>query len=81
MREDEARAAIDAVPDVSAWAGLSPMEREHREWVLEQIRRRIAEDGPRRAAVSPDRGRLFTPFAALEGYERMIRDIEGSVGE
>lgn len=67
MREDEVRAAIDAMPDVSAWEGLGPMEREHREWVLGQIRRRIAEDGPRRAVASPDRGRLFMPFAALEG--------------
>lgn len=82
MRDkDETRAAIDAVPDASAWECLSPMKREHREWVLGQVRRRIAEDGPRRAVVSPDRGRLFMSFAALEGYGEMIRDVEGSVGE
>lgn len=75
MRED-VRAALDAVPDVSAWEGLGPQEREHRAWTLAQIRRRIAEDGPRRAVISPDRGRLFMPFAALEGYEGMIREIE-----
>lgn len=80
MRED-VRAALDAVPDAGAWEGLGPMEREHRKWVLDQIRRRIAEDGPRRAVASPERGRLFMPFAALEGYEGMIRDVEGSVGE
>ena len=51
MRED-VRAALDAVPDASAWEGLGPMEREHRKWVLDQIRRRIAEDGPRRAVAS-----------------------------
>lgn len=81
MREGEVRADIDAVPDVSAWEGLGPMERERREWVLDQIRRRIAEDGPRRAVASPDRGRLFMPFAALEGYGEMIKNVEGSVGE
>lgn len=75
MRED-VRAAIDAVPDISAWEGLGPQEREHREWVLDQIRRRIAECGPRRAAPSPDRGRLFMPFAALEGYGEMIAEVE-----
>lgn len=80
MRED-ARAALDAVPDVSVWEDLGLQEREHRAWTLDQIRCRIAEDGPRRAVASPDRGRLFMPFAALEGYGEMIRDVEGSVGE
>lgn len=79
MRED-VRVALDAVPDASAWEGLGPMERERREWALDQIRRRVAEDGPRRAVASPDRGRLFMPLAALEGYEGMIGDLEGSVG-
>lgn len=78
MRED-VRAALDAVPDVSAWEGLDPMEREHREWVLDQIRRRIVEDGPRRAVASADRGRLFMPFAALEGYDALIGDVERDV--
>lgn len=72
---DDVRVALDAVPDVSAWDGLGPTEREHREWVLDQIRRRISEDGPQRAVASPDRGRLFMPFAALEGYEGMIGDV------
>lgn len=78
---DDVRVALDAVPDVSAWEGLDPMERERRAWTLDQIRRRILKDGPRRAAASPERGRLFMPFAALEGYEGMIGDVEGSAGE
>ncbi len=66
------RVALDAAPDASAWEGLGPQEREHRKWVLDKIRRRIAEDGPRRAQASSDRERLFMLFAALEGYGEMI---------
>lgn len=73
---DDVRAALDAVPDVSEWEGLGPQERERRAWTLDQIRRRIAEDGPRRAVASPERGRLFMPFAALEGYGEMIAGVE-----
>lgn len=57
------------------------MERERRAWTLDQIRRRIAEDGPRRAAASPGRGRLFMPFAALEGYGEMIAGAEGDAAD
>lgn len=77
MREVNVRAALDAVPDVSVWDGLDPMERERRAWALDQIRRRILEGGPRRAAASPERGRLFMPFAALVGYGDLLGDVEG----
>ena len=80
MREVDVRAALDAVPDVSVWDGLDPMERERRAWTLDQIRRRILEGGPRRATASPERGRLFMPFAALEGYGEMLADIEYEAG-
>ena len=79
MREDEIEEALAAVPDVSAWEGLGPQELERRAWALDQIRRRIAEDGPRRVTASSDRGRLFMPFAALEGHEGMIAEVEGNV--
>lgn len=72
---------LDAVPDASVWAGLQPMERERREWVLDQIRRRVAEDGPRRAVASPERGRLFMPFAALDGYGELLGEVETAVGD
>lgn len=74
-------AAFDAVPDVSVWEGLDPMERERREWVLDQIMRRIAEEGPRRAVASPARGRLFMPFAALVGYGEMIAGAEENAAD
>ncbi|WP_270573710.1 hypothetical protein [Candidatus Collinsella stercoripullorum] len=76
MRKDEIEEALVAVPDVSAWEGLGPQELERRAWTLDQIRRRIAEDGPRRVVTSSDRGRLFMPFAALEGYGEMLAEIE-----
>lgn len=81
MREEEVRAALDAVPDISTWEGLDPMERERRAWTLDQIRRRIMEEGPRQAREAPERGRLFMPFAALEGYGKMIAGTEGDVAD
>ena len=78
MREgDQTAASLDAVPGIDTWEGLQPMERERREGVLRGIRRRIAENGPRRAVADPARGRLFMPFAALEGYGEMLQEAEG----
>lgn len=77
MREgDQAASGLDAAPGIETWEGLQPMERERREGILRDIRIRIAEDGPRRAVADPARGRLFMPFAALEGYGEMLADIE-----
>lgn len=75
------RAALDAVPGIEVWDGLRPAERARRERILADIRRRIVEDGPRRAVPDAGRGRLFMPFAALTGYEGMIADIEDEVGK
>ncbi|WP_102371961.1 hypothetical protein [Enorma phocaeensis] len=75
------RAALDAVPGIEAWDDLSPSERERRERVLTDIRRRIVENGVRRAVPDADRGRLFMPFAALTGYDGMIADVEDEVGK
>lgn len=81
MREgDQAASGIDAVPDIDTWEGLQPMERERREGILRDIRMRIAEGGPRRAVADLARGRLFMPFAALEGYGEMLGDVEGEIG-
>lgn len=80
MREgDQVAGGLDAIPPVDTWAGLRPMERERREGILRNIRMRIAKDGPRRAVADPARGRLFMPFAALEGYGEMLGDVEGEV--
>lgn len=76
MREDEIEEALAPVPDVSAWEGLGPQELERRAWALDQMWRCIAEDGPRQVMASPDRGRLFMPFAAFEGYDGMITEVE-----
>lgn len=77
MREgDQVVSDLDAVPGIETWEGLQPMERERREGILRDIRMRIEENGPRRAVADPARGRLFMPFAALEGYGEMLADIE-----
>lgn len=77
MREgDQVAAGLDAVPGIETWEGLQPMERERREGILRDIRMRIAENGPHRAYADPARGRLFMPFAALEGYGELVRDTE-----
>lgn len=82
MREgDQVAAGLDSVPDASTWEGLQPMERERREGVLRGIRARMAEDGPRRAVASPERGRLFMPFAALEGYGEMLAKVEDEAAD
>lgn len=83
MREDDQMAAgLNAVPGIDTWEGLQPMERERREGILRGIRMRIAEGGPRRAVADPARGRLFMPFAALEGYGEMLTKTElGSSAE
>lgn len=80
-REDMVAAELARVPADDSWPGLPAAEREHRAWVLAQIRRRIVEDGPHVAVASPDRGRLFQPFAALRGYDEVTREVEWVAGE
>ena len=78
MREgDQVASGLDAVPGIETWEGLQPMERERREGILRDIRMRIEENGPHRAYADPARGRLFMPFAALEGYGEMLEETEG----
>ena len=81
MRSQDKRMAdeLALVPGADTWPSLSPYERERRAVVLAAIRRRIAEDGPHEAVASPDRGRLFQPFAALKGYGEMTRETEGEL--
>ena len=82
MRSRDERIAeeLALVPGDDTWPGITDRERERRAVVLEAIRRRIAEDGPHEAVASPERGRLFQPFAALKGYGEMTRETEGEVG-
>lgn len=61
---------------VQSSSGLPALEQERRARILDDIRQRIALDGPRIAASSPDRGRLFMPFAALKGYEQLVEEAE-----
>lgn len=65
------------LPGLDSWPGLAPQERERRARILRDIGLRLAEEGPRRAVPSPERGRLFVPFAALDGYGALLSEVEG----
>ena len=68
------RAAGSPSPDI--WAGISADERAYRERVLNDIARRVAEEGIHAAVPGDDRGRQFMPFAALKGYDDIVRDSQ-----
>ncbi len=73
--EEAIRAAGIPSPDI--WAGISADERAYRKRVLDDIARRVAEEGIHTAIPSDDRGRQFMPFAALKGYDDIVRDSQG----
>lgn len=72
------QAAIQAagIPSPDIWAGISADERAYRKRVLDDIARRVAEEGVHTAAPGDDRGRQFMPFAALKGYDDIVRDSQ-----
>lgn len=68
--------AIAGLPTPDVWPDLDQTERTRRTRILWEISVRIMADGPRRAIPSPERGRQFLPFAALQGYDQMIAETE-----
>lgn len=72
------QAAIQAagIPSPDIWAGISADERAYRKRVLDDIARRVAEEGVHTAIPGDDRGRQFMPFAALKGYDDIVRDSQ-----
>lgn len=72
------QAAIQAagIPSPDIWAGISADERAYRKRVLDDIARRVAEEGVHTAVPGDDRGRQFMPFAALKGYNDIVRDSQ-----
>ena len=64
------------IPSPDIWAGISAYERSYRKRVLDDIARRVAEEGVHTAVPSDDRGRQFMPFAALKGYDDIVRDSQ-----
>lgn len=76
------RAALQAarraagIPSPDIWAGISTDERAYRKRVLDDIARRVAEEGVHTAVPGDDRGRQFMPFAALKGYDDIVRDSQ-----
>lgn len=72
------QAAIQAagIPSPDIWAGISADERAYRKRILNDIARRVAEEGVHTAVPGDDRGRQFMPFAALKGYDDIVRDSQ-----
>lgn len=72
------QAAIQAagIPSPDIWAGISADERAYRKRVLDDIARRVAEEGIHTAVPGDNRGRQFMPFAALKGYDDIVRDSQ-----
>lgn len=72
------KAAIQTagIPSPDIWAGISADERAYRKRVLDDIARRVAEEGVHTAVPGDDRGRQFMPFAALKGYDDIVRDSQ-----
>lgn len=64
------------IPSPDIWAGISADERAYRKRVLDDIARRVAEGGVHTAVPGDDRGRQFMPFAALKGYDDIVRDSQ-----
>lgn len=77
-RESALQAAIQAagIPSSDIWADISTDERAYRKRVLDDIARRVAEEGVHTAVPGDDRGRQFMPFAALKGYDDIVRDSQ-----
>lgn len=75
-RRAASQEAIQAagIPSPDIWAGISADERAYRKRVLDDIARRVAEEGVHTAVPGDDRGRQFMPFAALKGYDDIVRD-------
>ena len=64
------------IPSPDIWADISADERAYRKRVLDDIARRVAEEGVHTAVPGDDRGRQFMPFAALKGYDDIVRDSQ-----
>ena len=64
------------IPSPDIWAGISADERAYRKRVLDDIARRVTEEGVHTAVPGDDRGRQFMPFAALKGYDDIVRDSQ-----
>lgn len=73
---NETAIQTSGIPSPDIWAGISTDERSYRKRVLNDIARRVAEEGVHTAVPGDDRGRQFMPFAALKGYDDIVRDSQ-----
>lgn len=73
---NETAIQTSGIPSPDIWAGISADERAYRKRVLDDIAQRVAEEGVHTAVPGDDRGRQFMPFAALKGYDDIVRDSQ-----
>lgn len=78
-REDAVSEALRGLGG-DPWPGIGAEEAEHRLSVLAGIADRLAEGGPHRARDCAERGRLFAPFAALQGLDEVLAEAEREDG-
>ena len=58
---------------------LDAFEAQRRRAILQDIEKRRSIDGEHVARAHPDRARQFMPFAALKGYDELVREREDEV--
>ncbi len=56
--------------------GVSFEEAERRRAILRDIRANVAEHGPHQAMPDPRRATQFMPFAALTGFDELMKKVE-----
>lgn len=79
VMEEQLGSVMKQLDELPFRKDLSNQEKEYRASVLHQIAQRLAQDGPRIAQPSPERGRQFMPFAALKGFDELNAELEREV--
>ncbi len=79
IMEEQLSSVMRQLDELPSRKDLSNQEKEYRTSVLRQIAQRLAQDGPRIAQPSPERGRQFMPFAALKGFDELNAELEREV--
>ncbi len=77
--EEQLGSVMRQLDELPCRKDLSTQEKEYRASVLRQIAQRLAQDGPRVAQPSPERGRQFMPFAALKGFGELNAELEREI--
>ena len=63
------------LPSISSWENLPYEEVNYRKYMLEQIAKRVSQQGVRTCKTCASRAKQFMPYAALTGYENVIDKV------